>query len=456
MKKRMLAVLLAGTMIMASLAGCGAQEESKEAESSKVEESKVEESKTEESKVEESTEEVKDYTGQTLRIGWWGGDARNEQTMTIIEEFEKQYPGLTVEVEFAGFGDYFTRLNTQAAGGELPDVMQMDVGKVYTFADNGQLLDLAPFIADGSIDMSNVSDSAISMGEVCDGNYGVACGMNGLTLLYNPAILEEAGVTLSMEPTLGEFMDVARTVYEKTGSRAHDIFWNKEVFYRSLGGDLYANGEDAWGYTEEMLLTSIQAHLQAIEEDFLSTPDNSIEANNAAKLATGEIWCVAESSNQIVSYENASGVKLEMVTQCSADEPAVEHATYLKPAMLWSIAADTEMSELAVAFIDYYTNSTSVYDVCGIDRGVPISSAIREYLLPNLSEADQKSFAYVDYLSENSTPMNLYTPAKSAEAAVPINELIDKIIYKAVTMNELPDLVHEAYEKSSAIISAAE
>ena len=456
MKKKMLAVLLAGTMVMAALAGCGAKEETKTSESSKVEESKTE-TKTEESKVEESKEEVKDYTGQTLRIAWWGGDARNEQTMTIVEEFEKQYPGLTVEVEIAGFNDYFTRLNTQAAGGELPDVMQMDVGKIYTFADNDQLLDLTPYIEDGSIDMTNVSDSAAAMGEVCDGNYGVACGMNGLTFLYNTAILEEAGCTLSMEPTLSELVDVAKTVYEKTGARIHSLGSNTgEIFYRSLGRDRYAVGEDAFGFTEEDLLTWAQFNLQVVEDDIISTPDNSVEADNASKLAAGEIWCIAESSNQIVSYEAASGVTLEMVAQPHADDATVEYPTYLKPAMLWSVAADTEMADLAVAFIDYYTNSTSVYDVCGIDRGVPISSAIREYLLPGLSEADQKSFAYVDYLSEHSTPMNLYTPAKASEALVPINELLEKITYKAVTADELPELVHEAYEKASAIISAAE
>ncbi len=457
MKKKMLAVLLAGTMVVAALAGCGKEEATKTSESSKVEESKVEESKTEESTIEESKEEVVDYTGKTLRIGWWGGDARHESTMTIIEEFEKQYPGLTVEVEFAGFGDYFTRLNTQAAGGELPDVMQMSYAKIYNFAENDQLLDLTPYIADGSIDMTNVSENAVKMGEVCGGNYGVACGMNGLSLMYNPAILEEAGCTLSMEPSLSEFMEVGRTVYEKTGSRIHLLgAENGQIFYRSLGGDTWTDGEDVLGYTEEMLLEWLSANLKGVEEDILRVPNNMVEDNNASALATGEMWCILETCNAITSHETAAGIELEIVSQPHADNATVEYPTFLQPSMLWSVAADTELAEVAAAFIDYYTNNTYVYDVCGMDRGLPISSAIHEYLAPSLTEADKKAIAYLEYLGEHSTPMNIYAPAKSAEAAAVIFELYEKVTYAAVTQEELPALVHEAYEKANAILSSAE
>ncbi len=100
MKKKMLALMLTGIMVMAMLAGCGTQKTQKE------------ESKTEESK----TEEI-DYSDVEFRVAWWGGEARNTNTMAFIEEFEKLYPGLKVEVEFNGnFNDYFTSMNTQAAG----------------------------------------------------------------------------------------------------------------------------------------------------------------------------------------------------------------------------------------------------------------------------------------------------------------------------------------------------
>lgn len=440
----MLAVLLVGVMAMSTLVGCGKASEEPEV-STEVETVANAEN------AEENNEETKDYTGKVLRIGWWGSDIRNEQTADIIDEFKSRYPGLEVEVEYAGYADYFTRLNTQAAGGEMPDVIQMDVGKYYMYANNNQLLDLSSYVENGSIDVSNVSDSEINATKVCGGLYGIATGMNGLAMMYNPAILEEAGCTLSEQPTLSEVVEVAKQVYEKTGARMHTI--PNEVFYRSLGGNLYADGEDAFGFTEEMLLTWMETIYAATEGDYVRTPENVVDDNYATALSTGELWCVMESSNQIKSYVTNSGVELEMVTQFAADDATVENPTYLKPAMMWSVAANTEMSDLAVAFVDYFINDTYVYDVCGADRGVPISSAIREYLAPSLSAEDQKGFDYVDYLSSHSTPMNLYTPERASEALVVIDELREKIWYMAVDKEVLPELVHEAYEKASAILS---
>lgn len=426
-KQKMLAGLLTGTMLLSMLcSGVCATEN-------------------------ETGEEVKDYTGKVLRIGWWGNDTRNEQTMDIIDEFKAQHPGLEVEVEYAGYVDYFTRLNTQAAGGEMPDVIQMDAGKYYMYANNNQLLDLSSYVEDGSIDVSNVSENEINATKVCDGLYGIATGMNGLAMMYNPVILEEAGCTLSEQPTLSEVIEVAKQVFEKTGARMHTI--PNEIFYRSLGGNLYVDGEDAFGFTEEMMLTWMETIYDATEGDFVRTPENTVDDNYATALSTGELWCVMESSNQIASYTTNSGVELEMVAQFAADDATVENPTYLKPAMMWSVVSNTEMSEVAVEFIDYFINNTYVYDVCGADRGVPISSEIREYLAPSLSAEDQKCFDYVDYLSSHSTAMNLYTPENASEALAVIDELREKVWYMAVDKEELPELVHEAYEKASAILA---
>ena len=35
----------------------------------------------------------------TLRFRWWGGDARNEATIKVIEQFEALNPNVTIEYE---------------------------------------------------------------------------------------------------------------------------------------------------------------------------------------------------------------------------------------------------------------------------------------------------------------------------------------------------------------------
>lgn len=456
MKKKMLAVLLASTMVVAALAGCGAKETQKE--ESKPAESKVEESKPAESK-EEPKEEPKeeiDYSKVDFRIAWWGGEARTTNTMAFIDEFEKQFPGLEVEVEFNGsFNDYFTSMNTQAAGGDLPDVFQMDVGKFYEFANNKQLLELSPLYADGSVDMSNVPDGAIAAGNVCDGTYGVACGLNGFVMHYNPELAAKAGVTIENGMTYSEFFAAAEKVLEKTGARAVAPSLVHETFLRSLGGDVYATSGDAFGFTKDDLKAWGKVYLKGYADDIWATQENTVETATAARYASEEIWCHFESSNQIGSYEKSSGKTLAMVTTPIADNATVVDATYMKPAMLWTVAANTEYPEIAAAFLDFYVNNTVVYDIMGIDRGVPISTKVQEYLTPNLSEADKKQFEYVAYLGEHSTPINLYKPVNGPEAWTNLWNVISEELANDVitTEDQIDKRVDELWDTAQKIIT---
>ena len=51
-----------------------------------------------------------------LRVAWWGSQDRHNRTIKAIELFQKKYPNIKVTYEFAGWGDYWTKMTTQAAG----------------------------------------------------------------------------------------------------------------------------------------------------------------------------------------------------------------------------------------------------------------------------------------------------------------------------------------------------
>ena len=49
-----------------------------------------------------AAEGAEDKEPVTLRFSWWGGDERNEATLQVIDNFEKEYPWITIEPEFGG------------------------------------------------------------------------------------------------------------------------------------------------------------------------------------------------------------------------------------------------------------------------------------------------------------------------------------------------------------------
>lgn len=65
-----------------------------------------------------------------------------EDLDAIVQAFQAENPGITVEVETAPFADYFTLLQADLAGGAAPDVFELNYENFVAFAANGTLLDL--------------------------------------------------------------------------------------------------------------------------------------------------------------------------------------------------------------------------------------------------------------------------------------------------------------------------
>src|SRR5215467_9036224 len=66
--------------------------------------------------------------GATIQIAWWGATDRAKRTQDVMKLFEKKFPKDKTTASFSDFNSYFQKLNTEAAGGGLPDVLQLGGG----------------------------------------------------------------------------------------------------------------------------------------------------------------------------------------------------------------------------------------------------------------------------------------------------------------------------------------
>ncbi|MGW5470882.1 ABC transporter substrate-binding protein [Streptomyces chartreusis] len=77
-----------------------------------------------------------------LRYTWWGNPDRAERTEQALALFEKQHPDVQVQTSFSAYDAYKQKLATRAAGGDAPDVMQLDYRQIDQYASGGVLPDL--------------------------------------------------------------------------------------------------------------------------------------------------------------------------------------------------------------------------------------------------------------------------------------------------------------------------
>lgn len=381
-KKQVLATLCAGMMVASVATGCGSAAES--AADSTAASTDSTDASTEASSANTTAD------GKTqLNILWWGSQTRHELTTQMLEKFQEENPDIEVVMDYSDWDGYWTKLPAQVAGGQTPDVFQMDYAKLAQYVENGVMAPLDDYVADGSLDLSNVAQSVIDSGSIDGKLYAVSTGTNAPVMLYRKDILDDLGIELPMNPTMSEYTDISKKVYEATGLR--DTFVtscsadNLRFRLRNYGMNLYNDDASALGFDDPKYIVDMwQLALDAQNEGWgLMIGEET--ATTAFDSMVMDSWSRYQNSNELQAYRDATGKDISMVMIPNTDD-ATASATYLKPAMFWCVAADSDVKDAAVRFINYFANDTSCYDIVGIERAVPISSEMREYVAPTLDE----------------------------------------------------------------------
>lgn len=112
-----------------------------------------------------------------------------------IAAFHKANPTINVKVQTAAYADYFTKLKTQVAGGNAPDVFELNYENFVTYAKAGTLLDLnAQAKADKTFKKSVYFGKAYDVFALGGKQYGLPEDYATTILMYNKDLFAQAGV----------------------------------------------------------------------------------------------------------------------------------------------------------------------------------------------------------------------------------------------------------------------
>jgi multiple sugar transport system substrate-binding protein len=112
---------------------------------------------------------------------------------TIIDAFEADNPGVTIEVQTAPFDDYFTRLQTRVAGGDAPDAFELNYENFVSYAASGALLDPTA-AAPAELDPAVFYPEAFEAFSYEGVQYGLPASFSNVVLFYNKDLFDAAGV----------------------------------------------------------------------------------------------------------------------------------------------------------------------------------------------------------------------------------------------------------------------
>ncbi|MDC3416018.1 ABC transporter substrate-binding protein [Aquibacillus salsiterrae] len=390
-----------------------------------------------------------------LRMMWWGSQDRHDRTLKVIDLYEEQNPNVTINPEFTGWDGYWQKVATQAAGGNLPDILQMDYAYLSEYAGKELLANLNPFLDSGILDLSDSDDVYIDGGKI-DGNlYAVNIGANVFAAAYDPTLFEKAGVE---PPKPGYTYEDMKAAAQQISDNLDGVYGLQpdvgiatfNIFARQFGGSIYNEEGTGLNYDDEQLINFLQQTVDMLDSGAAAPPDvfmdagSNIEQQPIVNEQTAMLLAIW--SNQLVALESAAGRPLELTLQPLVEGGEKGH--FLKPGQFLSVTTDSKQQEEAAKFIDFFTNSVEANKILNAERGVPIAAKVREALKENLDEAGIKMFEYVEMAQEYSKKVDPPNPPGSSEVEkVWETEVEQPIYYGEVTPEEAAKVFREKAEE---------
>ncbi|MDG4770762.1 extracellular solute-binding protein [Solwaraspora sp. WMMD792] len=314
-----------------------------------------------------------------LRYSWWGNADRADLMQQAIDLFEEQNPGITVTPSFQEYEAYWQKLTTETAGGNMPDVLQMDFSYLREYADRGVLGGLDEHVGTDLV-LDDLLAGFDGAGAVDGTLYAVPVGGNTWSMFYNPALFEQAGVPA---PAIGwtweDYHAAMATIKAETGTYGGGnytgVIYNLEAQLRQEGGALFTE-DGRLGFSKERLARFWQQGMDLIEQDVVLPVETAVQIKPASlwvdDLAASDLsW-----DNFLTRYAGETDTEIRL-GPVPSDNPG-QLGQYLKPAMLLSTSAGTEHPEAAARLISFMINDPEVGRIFGGNRGLPATNAQRD------------------------------------------------------------------------------
>ncbi len=203
-------------------------------------------------------QEKTDSTENTpITLQWWSWDpSMKEKNEALIEKFEMENPGVTVELSTYSTSEYWTKIRIQANQNKLPDVFTMSSGFLEEWSNANLLMNLDDLIAKDNL-FDTFYKSIFDVGKSISGTdhyYALPFALVTTVLYYNKDAFDLANIEYPNDDwTWEDFRDAAK-----------NLPLIKIIMELSINGD--------FGYTEDMLRSN-HGFLPIMAPYSIRTPD---------------------------------------------------------------------------------------------------------------------------------------------------------------------------------------
>ncbi|MBM7568311.1 ABC transporter substrate-binding protein [Paenibacillus sacheonensis] len=287
-----------------------------------------------------------------------------------IKKYQDEHPGITVKWTDLPYGSMENKLLTSIAGGNSPDVVNLNTGMALTLAAKNALVDLNKEATEEqrSIYFPDLYNST----KLGDSAYAFPWYFGLSVFMYNKKIYEEAGLDPNKPPvTLDELKQQAVQIKEKTGKYGFTLVSNPPA-------DLYFSGVPMISEDKKTIILNTPEALawakwnKALYDEGVIPKDSvGADANYATdKYQGGQIATLTTGANFLNRVKtNAKDVfDNTLVAKMPAKK---EGGNYQASLMDVVVPTMSKNHPEAIDFANYITNDESQLEFCKVVNILP-------------------------------------------------------------------------------------
>ncbi|MFJ9040696.1 ABC transporter substrate-binding protein [Streptomyces sp. NPDC102406] len=326
----------------------------------------------------------------TLRYAWWGGEPRTVAIKKSIALFEKKYPKIKIKPEFTDYESFWEKFQTQASGGNPPDVFQNSVAFLRKYDKRGVLMDLKSQADAGNLNLKGFRNGVLTAGQVESKQLGIPVGANTMSLVIDLKVFKKAGIAPEMGWTWDDYFDALQKIQD-TQKIAGDtgyftIMYLYDLYLRQNGKAFFTDTE--LGFTEADLTQWWTDGHKRVKSGLVADPKKIEQVKPKSGLSAGLAASEFTWDNFSIRYagEGESDYGLAPIPTTDGKDTG----QYLGSLML-SAFTGTKHPKEAAQFIDFMVHDPEVGKIMGYDRGILATTEQYEAYKP--ADANNKGVA---------------------------------------------------------------
>lgn len=298
---------------------------------------------------------------QTVSFQTWNlkNDTYTPYFNSLIRQFEREHPGVTVKWVDQPAENYDQKLSTDAAAGQLPDVVNVSETQAYNLAKGGALLNLSKEMPKAEKDyLPQVwKGSEFTGNGIEQGVYGFPWYMNIDVAYINKPLFEKCGLQASTPPK------TYRHMFTQASSFARNCSTLKQYYlaiprimteqFEEYGVPTMNAKHSAFALNSAKGIEYVQHYIDMYKEGSLSPDGLSSDTITAEKMYfQGNIAYMPDSTSSIASFKtNAPDVYKNLDVA-----PLVTNTTNTLNPMTFAVSSHAKNKQMSLKLANFLTN----------------------------------------------------------------------------------------------------